>query len=188
MQRRRNIGGQLGLFSFLYYAINIYCHFILFTVAVPHLQIVVPDPSWHIGSDTLVFFTVVSALSSVLCYHYTKLRDPGYLKQNTTQPRLPSDSSSAKTSPYKYCHTCVLLRPLRSKHCSICDRCVQRFDHHCPTLLISLSFSPLSDNLSIRHRCLDWCLHWKKESHQLLGIRRYHGVGHSLGRLVADKM
>lgn len=34
----------------------------------------------------------------------------------------------------RYCTVCNLEQPFRAKHCKHCDRCIARYDHHCPWL------------------------------------------------------
>ncbi|CAI9113141.1 OLC1v1013687C1 [Oldenlandia corymbosa var. corymbosa] len=105
----------------------------------------------HWGLSILLIVVVFTVYDVVLLL-LTSGRDPGIVPRNkhppepegyegsmdsgqSTQLRLPRVKDivvNGITVKVKYCDTCMLYRPPRCSHCSICNNCVEKFDHHCP--------------------------------------------------------
>ncbi|TFK48187.1 zf-DHHC-domain-containing protein [Heliocybe sulcata] len=82
---------------------------------------------------------LIFALSFGLCaYNFFRsiTLDPGSCPKPQSDEELKSIienlASEGRLNGQTFCINCMSRRPLRSKHCRVCDRCVARSDHHCP--------------------------------------------------------
>ncbi|KAJ7735914.1 ankyrin repeat-containing domain protein [Mycena metata] len=85
------------------------------------------------------FTHLLFGLSVGLCaYNFFRAvtLDPGTCPKPASDAELKSIiedlASEGRLNGQTFCIQCMARKPLRSKHCRVCDKCIARSDHHCP--------------------------------------------------------
>ncbi|XP_051958992.1 palmitoyltransferase ZDHHC16B isoform X1 [Xyrauchen texanus] len=114
-----------------------------------------------------------------------------YYKATTTHPGFPPQEKS-DIPTVTICKKCIVPKPARTHHCSICNRCILKMDHHCPWLnncvghfnhryffsfCLYMSMGCIYCSISVKDMFLD--------AYNAIESGRYMGV-HAQGEVITD--
>eukprot|EP00371_Babesia_bovis_P002992 XP_001611639.1 DHHC zinc finger domain containing protein [Babesia bovis T2Bo] len=128
----------------------------------------------------VVIVTHILGLMFVLNYVLCATVDPGRVPDtlewkvpvNGDQRAIPSLCETKRSGERRICKWCILYKPDRAHHCTVCGRCVLMMDHHCPWV----------------HNCIGWgnhkyfylCLFYASALSSMISILSFPTVRHVL--------
>jgi hypothetical protein len=125
LQGRLMLGSDAPLFFFtnalLIIGVGLYL-----MVLLPKLE----DPSWLLTVKENFIVTSILFFVCLITLWMCATMDPGIIPavSSPIKPAVPTDGPVGGPLGYRYCSTCNIFRPPRSKHCNSCNVCVSKFD------------------------------------------------------------
>ncbi|KAL7239632.1 hypothetical protein ACSBR2_005514 [Camellia fascicularis] len=144
LDKRCDGNSRLGRLSKLGLAPFLWCIIFLLLVTYIHAVIMASNlPKLTAGFALLAWLGVLLATAGLVLFYRCSSKDPGFIRMSVhdsqsvkdDEPLLKIEINNPALLAGNWsqlCATCKIVRPLRAKHCSTCDRCVEQFDHHCP--------------------------------------------------------
>lgn len=144
LDKRCDGNSRLGRISKLGLAPVLWCIiFVLLATYIHSVILATKMPKLTAAAGLLAWFGVFLATAGLVMFYRCSSKDPGYIRMNMhdsqdmkdDEPLLKIEINNPALLAGNWsqlCATCKIVRPLRAKHCSTCDRCVEQFDHHCP--------------------------------------------------------
>ncbi|OJA14472.1 hypothetical protein AZE42_05286 [Rhizopogon vesiculosus] len=129
--------------------------FLVFFMVAPHPSLLIILINYHLRTlhapITFIIHLLITYALTFLAFSSLIVclaRDPGPTSVDIDDSEQDSDDQHMGltealmsmggdddfSSPARFCRKCWVPKPDRAHHCSICDRCVLKMDHHCPWL------------------------------------------------------
>eukprot|EP01029_Cantina_marsupialis_P027571 TRINITY_DN773031_c0_g1_i1.p1 TRINITY_DN773031_c0_g1~~TRINITY_DN773031_c0_g1_i1.p1 ORF type:complete len:500 (-),score=93.44 TRINITY_DN773031_c0_g1_i1:297-1796(-) len=109
----------------------IFMQFILLTRIMPSLE------NWF---RSYQMFLIAMNIVNWFLFYRIVTGNPGWIEDEHLEKQYDAAIEEVAVTGLpdpnlNLCHTCRIVRPIRSKHCRVCDKCCHVMDHHCPWIL-----------------------------------------------------